>query len=305
MVGIPVAIFALIAVLAFTPEVSDFFVVGRRVPAFFGGLGLAVTALGSVGTLSLTGLLFHNGYDALAFIVGFMGGMVLLGLAIASYYRKFGAYSVPGYLGGRFDSRAVRMLAALLMIVPCFLFLLAEIQLGARFLVMALERSPEIAVISFVGALIFMIIWGGVRGLIWTNGAQGIVSIVALLVLPIIAALILTNLPLPQITYGTLLDDLARLEIQNGIAAIAPQNPGLDRFLDMEPKIFQKPFLQPMATITRFDFVIIILTLMAGFCWSALNSSPIIGSVTAMGAANISPIELAWSSGFSVCAISG
>jgi len=264
MIGVPVSLFALIAVLAFTPDVSDFFVVGRRVPAFFSGLGLAITALGSVGTLSLTGLLFHNGYDAVALIVGFMGGMVLIGLVVASFYRKFGAYSVPGYLGGRFDRRSVRMIAALMMIVPCFLFLLAEIQIGARILGMVLERSQDIAIISFIGTLVFMIVWGEMRGLIWTNGAQGIVAIVALLVLPIIAALVLTNLPLPQITYETLLDDLARFEIENGISSVSPQNQGLDQLLDMEPKVLQKPFLQAMGAIDRIDFFIIILTIMAG-----------------------------------------
>ena len=56
MIGAPVALFALIAVLAFTLDTADFFVVGRRVPAFFSGVGLAATALGSVGVVFLTGI---------------------------------------------------------------------------------------------------------------------------------------------------------------------------------------------------------------------------------------------------------
>ncbi len=264
MIGSVLGLFALIAVLAFTLDVTDFFVVGHRVPAFFNGLGLSVTALGSVGALSLTGIFFHGGFDALPLAMGLMAGMVLMGLLIAPYFSKFGAYTVPGYLGGRFNSRVLRFTFAFLVILPCFIFLLAEIQIGSALLGMVIDRSPDVAIKAFTGLVAFMIVWGGARGLIWTNGAQGIVSLIAILVLPVIAAVLLTNLPVPQITYGTLLDDLSRLESEYGLRPITAQSGNIGELLEMGARNLEKPYLQAFGSIDRIEFILIIATLMAG-----------------------------------------
>ena len=276
MIGGPLALFALIAVLTFTLDVADFFVVGRRVPAFVSGLGIAIVTLGSVGAVWATGLLFHTGFDGLAVIIGLMAGLVLLGLVVAPYYRKLGAYSVSGFLGARFGSRSIRVVSAFLMTIPCLLFLLAEIKIGSKILAMMIDRGELIAVTSFIITLIFMIIWGGVRGLVWTNGAQGIVSVIALLVLPMVAALLLTNLPLPQITYGTLLGDLARFERDAGIDAVTPSGSDLNGLLDGSKRAIGKPFLQTFGFIGRLDFLMIIMTIMAGI----VSAPHLIGRMT-------------------------
>lgn len=264
MVGVPIALFALIAVLTFTLDSKDFFVVGRRVPAFFNGLAVAVTTLGSVGVLFLTGTLFHQGADGLALVIGFMSGVILLGILLASFFRKFGAYSVPGYLAGRFDNRLIGLLSAIFMIVPCGLFLIAEIKVGAKLLGIIVERSPEIALAGFVMCMVFMIIWGGARSLVWSNGGQGIVALLALLVLPVIAALLLTNLPLPQITYGTLLDDIARYEAEYGVGAGASATQGASAFLADTSKSISHAYLEFGGSITGFEFLALVFTIMVG-----------------------------------------
>ena len=193
-----------------------------------------------------------------------MVGLVLMGVLLAPYFLKFGAYSVSRYLGARFDSRILRVLGALLLAVPCLLFLIAEIQIGAKLTALVVDRTPEMALWSFVLALIFMIIWGGVRGLIWTNAAQGIVSFMVLLVLPMIAAILLTNLPLPQITYGTLLGDIGRMELQAGVGAVDAASRGLGQLLGSGMVTIEKPFLQAFGSIGRVDFILIIITIAAG-----------------------------------------
>src|SRR6478672_6035809 len=51
MFGGPVALYAVIGIACRAREVPDYFACGRRVPAFFNGLVLAVTALGGAGIL--------------------------------------------------------------------------------------------------------------------------------------------------------------------------------------------------------------------------------------------------------------
>lgn len=72
----------------------------RRVPAFFNGLVLAVTGLGGTGIVVLTGVFFLAGFDALAIALGFVAGFVVMVVLTAPFLRKFGAPTLPGYLGG-------------------------------------------------------------------------------------------------------------------------------------------------------------------------------------------------------------
>ena len=98
----PLSLYAAIGIAAHTQEVPDFFAAGRRVPAFFTGLAVAVTAIGGVGFVSITGLMLLNGFDALCIVNGVVGGFVVCAVAVAPYIRKFGSYSVPSYLGRRY-----------------------------------------------------------------------------------------------------------------------------------------------------------------------------------------------------------
>ena len=64
-------------------------------------------------------------------MIGGLTGFVVMAIALAPFYRKFGAYTVPSYLGRRFDSKALRIVAAMVVAVPMLLVLAAELRLGA------------------------------------------------------------------------------------------------------------------------------------------------------------------------------
>src|SRR5215470_10695024 len=76
----PIGLYAVIGLGARAREVADYFACGRRVPAFFNGLVLAVTALGGAGFLALTGAFFSIGFDALCLALGFCTGLVFIAL---------------------------------------------------------------------------------------------------------------------------------------------------------------------------------------------------------------------------------
>ena len=76
--------------------------------------------------------------------------------------------------------------------------------------------------------------------------------------------MLLTNLPLPQITYGTLFEGLSRFERDAGINAVTHAGSDLNGFLDVGKRAIGKPFLQTFGFIGRVDFLMIIMTIMAG-----------------------------------------
>ena len=58
MLLVPLVMFVSIAIAAASRDAMDFYVAGRRVPAFFNGLVLATATLGGTGVVVLSGALF-------------------------------------------------------------------------------------------------------------------------------------------------------------------------------------------------------------------------------------------------------
>src|SRR5256885_2013890 len=106
----PIALYAVIGLGCRAREVADYFACGRRVPAFFNGLVLAVTALGGAGFLALTGSLLIVGLDAMCLTIGWRAGFVFIGVLLAPFWRKFGACTAPTFAGSPFSARILRVL---------------------------------------------------------------------------------------------------------------------------------------------------------------------------------------------------
>ena len=92
---VPFLFYTAIGLASFSRSSFEFFVAGRRVPAAYNGLLIAIAATGGTGLTVLTGLFLINGFDAWCLTLGVTTGFVIMGTAIAPYLRKYGAYTVP------------------------------------------------------------------------------------------------------------------------------------------------------------------------------------------------------------------
>jgi cation/acetate symporter len=260
---VPLLLYAVVGVVAQTQDAADFFVAGRRVPAFFTGLGLGATALGGVGVVSVTGALMLNGIDAWCIVNGVVSGFVVCAVLIAPYLRKFGSYTLPGYLGRRFESRLVRVVAASLLSVPLLLIIIAEFKIGmaaAAWLSGASERSMAtllgVAVIATIGL-------GGMRSLTWSGTAAALALIIALVVPVAIVATEVTNFPLAQLSHGPTLRAVERMESARNIPI-----PDLSLFhfelagTALEP--LQRRMSRPFGSLGLASYIMTALTLTMG-----------------------------------------
>jgi cation/acetate symporter len=233
------------------------------VPAFLNGLIAAITVLGATGLLALTGAFYLIGADALCLGLGYLAGFVLAGVVLAPFLRKFGAYTLPSYLGQRFESRTVRVSGALLLALPVLLILVAEIRVGAALAKGLLGINRGNLIWPAAIAILITIAPGGMRSLTWSNAAWALVALIALLVPVTILSLLMTNLPFPQLTYGRLLGALGHLEAGNGIFpravdALAFELPSIGNLA------MAKPFAQQFGAIGPTSFALVALTVMAG-----------------------------------------
>src|SRR5690606_29776567 len=199
-------------VISRTAQVSEYYVAGRRVPAFYNGMATAADWMSAASFIGMAGTLYALGYDGLAFVLGWTGGYVLVAVLIAPYLRKFGAYTVPDFLGARYGGNFARSIGIVILFCCSFSYILGQITgtgiIASRFL------GIDFNIAVFVGLLGILVcsMLGGMRAVTWTQVAQYIVLIAAYLVPVVILSVQQTGIPLPQLMYGTVLQDIQVLE---------------------------------------------------------------------------------------------
>lgn len=91
--------YAFIGIMSRTKILDEYYVAGRNVPVDFQWYGDRADWMSAASFISMAGTLYALGYDALAYIMGWTGGYVLLALLFAPYIRKFGQYTIPDFVG--------------------------------------------------------------------------------------------------------------------------------------------------------------------------------------------------------------
>jgi cation/acetate symporter len=259
----PLVLYAAIGLCVPTREPLEFFAAGRRVPAGYTGLGIGVAALGATGMVAITGVFFLIGFDALCLMIGGLAGFVIMSVMLAPFFRKFGTFTVPSYLGRRFESKTVRLLSAALLAVPALLMLAAELRMGAFAAGWLVGQPQGMMIVLLVAAFIASVVLGGMRSLTWSGSAQAIAAVLALIVPVAIVAVMVTNFPLPQLTNGPLLRALMHSEAAQRLAIVDAPSLGFALPSDGVGHIVKR-FTVPFGAIGPTAFVVAMLTVMAG-----------------------------------------
>ncbi len=220
-VAFTIGVYALIGILSRTMQVSEYYVAGRKVPAFYNGMATAADWMSAASFIGMAGTLYALGYDGLAFILGWTGGYVLVAILIAPFLRKFGAYTVPDFLAARYEGDAARICGIIVLMACSFTYVVAQIVgtglIGARLLGMPFEFA---VFVGLVGILVCSML-GGMRAVTWTQVAQYIVLIIAYLIPVVILSTQKFGIPVPQLTYGSVLSEIAAKEALLNIPAAA------------------------------------------------------------------------------------
>ena len=181
-VAFTVAIYALIGVLSRTMESDQYYVAGRQVPAVYNGMATAADWMSGASFIAMAGGIYLKGYPYMAFLVGWTGGYVLVASLIAPYLRKFGAYTVPDFIGTRYGGNLSRFCAVLILVVASFTYVTAQINGTGTVAARALQIPFEVGVWIGLAGILFCSMLGGMRAVTWTQVAQYIVLIIAYLI---------------------------------------------------------------------------------------------------------------------------
>ena len=227
IVGLSFALYLGIALWAKARSTGEFYVAGKGVHPVANGMATAADWMSAASFLSMAGMLSFMGYDGSVYLMGWTGGYVLLALLLAPYLRKFGKFTVPDFVGDRYDSQSARIVAVFCAVFVSFTYVAGQMRgVGIVF-----SSFLEVDIVSgvWIGMVIVFsyAVLGGMKGITYTQVAQYCVLIFAYMLPAIFISIMMTGQPIPQIGLGAaevesgdfLLAKLDRLHSELGFAA--------------------------------------------------------------------------------------
>ncbi len=227
LVFLSFAIYIGIAIWARAKSTKDFYVAGKGVHPIANGAATAADWMSAASFISMAGLISFLGRDGSVYLMGWTGGYVLLALLLAPYLRKFGKFTVPDFIGGRYYSQTARLVAVVCAIFVSFTYVAGQMRgvgvVFSRFL------EVDITLGVFIGMTIvfFYAVMGGMKGITYTQVAQYCILIFAYMVPAIFISVMLTDSVIPQMGFGStladgsglsLLDKLDKLHVELGFS---------------------------------------------------------------------------------------
>ena len=202
IVGASFALYIGIALWSRAGSTSEFYVAGGGVHPVANGMATAADWMSAASFISMAGLIAFLGYNASPYLMGWTGGYVLLALLLAPYLRKFGKFTVPEFIGERYDSRAARLVAVVCLVVASVTYVIGQMKgVGVAF-GRFLEVEFETGVLIGMAIVFFYAVLGGMKGITYTQIAQYCVLIFAYTVPAVFISLTLTGNPIPQLGLG-------------------------------------------------------------------------------------------------------
>jgi len=198
-VGISFSLYIGIAIWSRAGNTGDFYVAGGGVPKIANGMATAADWMSAASFISMAGLISVMGRDGAVYLMGWTGGYVLLALLLAPYLRRFGKFTVPDFIGDRYDSKLARVVAVICAIFVSFTYVAGQMRGTGVVFSRFLEVDVNTGVIIGMVVVLFYAVLGGMKGITYTQVAQYCVLIFAYLVPAIFISFMLTGNPVPQL----------------------------------------------------------------------------------------------------------
>ncbi|PRO65362.1 sodium:solute symporter family protein [Alkalicoccus urumqiensis] len=221
---------------------SDFYVASRGIPPVWNGMAIGGDWMSAASFIGMAGTVMILGYDGLAYIMGWTGGYLLLTFLLAPQLRKYGRFTVPEFIGDRFDSNAARLVAAIATIIISFTYIIGQLSGSGVVIGRLLNLPASTGVMIGVVVIAIYASLGGMKGVTWTQVAQYLILIVAYIIPIVFMSLQVTGNPFPWLTYGNIVSELGAIDRELGISE----------------------YFAPFSESSKMQFLALLFTLMFG-----------------------------------------
>jgi cation/acetate symporter len=162
---------------------SDFFVAGRSVSVGWNASAISGEYLSAASFMGVAGMVMSSGYDALWYPVCYACGYLFLLLFIAGPLRRFGAYTIPDFAEGRYDSPVFRKVAVCFVLFIGFFYTMPQMKGAGVTLAYIFPGMPYWGGVVLVGTVItFNVALGGMKGITLVQAFQYWIKLFAITV---------------------------------------------------------------------------------------------------------------------------
>ncbi|MGY2743090.1 cation acetate symporter [Pseudarthrobacter sp. O4] len=161
---------------------GDFYVASRTVRPWWNASAIGGEYLSAASFLGVAGLILLSGTDALWFPVGYTAGYLMLLLFVAAPLRRSGAYTIPDFTEARLDSRAVRRVTSVVVVLVGWLYIVPQLH-GAALTIRITTGLPAwVGPVAVVAVVSVSVVAGGMRSITFVQAFQYWLKLTALAV---------------------------------------------------------------------------------------------------------------------------
>lgn len=173
---------------------SDLLVAARAVRPRLNAGAISGEYLSAASFLGVAGLVMQFGYDVLWYPVGYAAGYLVLLIFIAGPLRRFGAYTIPDFAEGRFDSARFRRITVCIVILIGLFYMLPQMKAAGITLSAATGAPYPVGVVAIAVVVVAIVVSGGMGGITVVQAFQFAVKVFAI-ALPAIALMMFFGAP--------------------------------------------------------------------------------------------------------------
>ncbi|WP_418180217.1 VC_2705 family sodium/solute symporter [Aliarcobacter lanthieri] len=198
-VGVSFTIYFGLALWTKASSTKDFYIVKNSFNPIFGGASIAVDFISAATFISLGGAFLTYGYGSIAFIIGLVGGIVILSIIIIPYLQKTQNLSIPNFLEKRFYSKYIKIISIFIVVLVSFIYISAQLKGVGIIFSRIFQLDLTTGLLIGMGITLIYAFIGGMRNMAYAQIAQYIIILFAFMTPAIFLTIEFTTTFLPQL----------------------------------------------------------------------------------------------------------
>ena len=140
-----------------TKSSSGYYAAGGQIKWGVNGIAFAGDYLSAASFLGICGLIATVGFDGFLYSIGYLAGWIVALFVVAEPLKKLGKYTFTDALDSKFNSRSIKLTAAISTLVVSVCYLIPQM-VGAGVLVEPLLGIPHAYGVAMVGVIVITIV---------------------------------------------------------------------------------------------------------------------------------------------------
>ena len=177
---------------------KGFFLGGRKMNGFVSALSAGASDMSAWVLMGLPGAIYFKGLGQVWISIGLAIGTVLAWILLAPRLRRYSilandSITIPQYLTNRFKSKRkeLQVICAVIFVVVYCVYGAASIRAAGTLFNQIFGLDQKIAMLISMLIIIAYLFLGGFNAVCWTDFFQGMIMLLALMLLPIVSVAVL------------------------------------------------------------------------------------------------------------------